>query len=63
MSISSFYIYIVNFINVIMYVVTTVTVSEAEVPVAARGRSSGSKQRKMGEKITEDKSEKVIRSV
>ncbi|XP_070759986.1 soluble lamin-associated protein of 75 kDa-like [Enoplosus armatus] len=36
--------------------------SEAEVPVASRGRSSGSKQRKMGEKIAEDKSEKVIRS-
>ncbi|KAM6945292.1 uncharacterized protein fam169ab isoform 2-T4 [Lycodopsis pacificus] len=34
---------------------------EAEVPLTARGRSSGSKQRKMGEKIGEDKSEKVIR--
>ncbi|XP_044051960.1 trichohyalin-like isoform X2 [Siniperca chuatsi] len=36
-------------------------VSEPELPVAARGRSSGSKQRKIGAKITEDKSEKVIR--
>ncbi|XP_037634085.1 titin-like isoform X2 [Sebastes umbrosus] len=34
---------------------------EAEVPLTARGRSSGSKRRKMGEKIAEDKSEKVIR--
>ncbi|KAK9523177.1 hypothetical protein VZT92_019587 [Zoarces viviparus] len=34
---------------------------EAEVPLTARGRSSGSKRRKMGEKIGEDKSEKVIR--
>ncbi|XP_068452337.1 A-kinase anchor protein 12-like isoform X2 [Clinocottus analis] len=36
-------------------------VSEAEVPLTARGRSSGSKRRKMEEKIGEDKSEKVIR--
>ncbi|XP_068559336.1 microtubule-associated protein futsch-like isoform X2 [Cebidichthys violaceus] len=34
---------------------------EAEVPLTARGRSSGSKRRKMGEKIGEDKSDKVIR--
>uniref|UniRef100_A0A3B5ARA9 Family with sequence similarity 169 member A n=1 Tax=Stegastes partitus TaxID=144197 RepID=A0A3B5ARA9_9TELE len=32
-----------------------------DVPVAGQGRSSGLKQRKIGEKITEDKSEKVIR--
>ncbi|KAF3851593.1 hypothetical protein F7725_013365 [Dissostichus mawsoni] len=36
-------------------------VSEAEVPLTARGRSSGSKRRKMAEKIAEDKSEKMIR--
>ncbi|XP_038559526.1 uncharacterized protein LOC119891758 isoform X1 [Micropterus salmoides] len=34
---------------------------EVELPVASRGRSSGSKQRKMGEKIKDHKSEKVIR--
>ncbi|XP_034398106.1 neurofilament heavy polypeptide-like isoform X3 [Cyclopterus lumpus] len=36
-------------------------VSDAAVPLTARGGSSGSKRRKMGEKIGEDKSEKVIR--
>nr|XP_040026043.1 spore wall protein 2 isoform X2 [Gasterosteus aculeatus aculeatus] len=35
--------------------------TEAEVPPAARGGSSGSKRRKMQEKIGEDKTEKVIR--
>lgn len=39
------------------------TPPEAEVPPAARGGSSGSKRRKMQEKIGEDKTEKVIRSV
>ncbi|KAL7390864.1 hypothetical protein ABVT39_000589 [Epinephelus coioides] len=34
---------------------------EAEVPLTARGRSSGSKRRKTGEKIAEDKPEKVLR--
>ncbi|XP_041793185.1 trichohyalin-like isoform X2 [Chelmon rostratus] len=34
---------------------------EAELPVAARGRSGGSNRMNTGEKITEDKSEKVIR--
>ncbi|CAK6959542.1 trichohyalin-like [Scomber scombrus] len=38
------------------------TTKEADdVPVTARGRSSGSKRQKTGEKITRDKSEKVIR--
>ncbi|XP_031734607.1 trichohyalin-like isoform X2 [Anarrhichthys ocellatus] len=37
------------------------TTREAEVPLTARSRSSGSKRRKMGEEIGEDKSEKVIR--
>lgn len=71
-SISSFYIYIVNFpldciltyalFHVIMCFVTIWVVTEADgVPVAARSRSSGSKRRNTGEKITEDKSEKVIR--
>ncbi|KAM7017946.1 soluble lamin-associated protein of 75 kDa-like [Tautogolabrus adspersus] len=36
-------------------------VLDDEVPVVARGRSSGSKQRKMAERITEDKTERVIR--
>lgn len=40
-----------------------ITLSEAELPVAARGRSSGSKRNSTGEKMTEDESEKVIRCV
>ncbi|XP_051278232.1 soluble lamin-associated protein of 75 kDa isoform X2 [Dicentrarchus labrax] len=36
-------------------------VSEAELPVAARGRSGGSKRRNVEERITEEKSEKIIR--
>ncbi|KAI4820892.1 hypothetical protein KUCAC02_028850 [Chaenocephalus aceratus] len=42
-------------------VLSATKVSEAEVPPTARGRSSGSKRRKMAEKIAEDKSEKIIR--
>ncbi|KAJ4942192.1 hypothetical protein JOQ06_012058 [Pogonophryne albipinna] len=42
-------------------VLSATKVSEAEVPLTARGRSSGSKRRKMAEKIAEDKSEKIIR--
>ncbi|XP_029960766.1 soluble lamin-associated protein of 75 kDa [Salarias fasciatus] len=43
--------------------VTVLTISKEadDVPVVTRGRSSGSKQRKTEEKVTEDKSEKLIR--
>eukprot|EP00064_Thunnus_orientalis_P003336 superscaffoldBa00000268_g3345 len=42
--------------------IQTMDLSEADdVPVAARSRSSGSKRRKTGGKITEDKPEKMIR--
>ncbi|XP_056274217.1 FK506-binding protein 5-like isoform X2 [Pseudoliparis swirei] len=34
---------------------------DAEVPLTARGRSSGAKRRKLGQKIGEDTTEKVIR--
>lgn len=50
--------------HIIMDFVTIVTVSEAEeVPVAVLGRGRGSKQMNITQKTTEDKSEKVIRSV
>ncbi|XP_033974096.1 titin-like isoform X2 [Trematomus bernacchii] len=42
-------------------VLSATKVSEAEVPLTARGRSSGSKRRKTAEKIAEEKSEKIIR--
>nr|XP_046242091.1 trichohyalin-like [Scatophagus argus] len=37
------------------------TTKKADVPFATRGRSGGSKERNLGEKIREDKSEKLIR--
>lgn len=49
------------FKNVNMLTVTAVLLSEAELPVTARGQSSGSLRRNMGKKITGDKSEKKIR--
>ncbi|KAK5870565.1 hypothetical protein PBY51_003503 [Eleginops maclovinus] len=42
-------------------VLSATKVSEAEVPLTARGRSSGSKRRKMAEKNAEDKIDKRIR--
>ncbi|XP_076586331.1 uncharacterized protein LOC143320504 isoform X2 [Chaetodon auriga] len=48
-------------VEIVEEVTVVRTTKEADLPVAARGRSGGSKRRNMGEKITEDKSEKVIR--